>query len=221
MRVLAICAHPDDETLGCGGTLLKHRAAGDELSWIIATVCHEPQWSAEVIARKADEVDRVAAAFGAQQFKLGFPNARLDTVAIDELMKPIERIVDDFRPEIVYLVHGGDIHTDHYAVFTASMSVLKPFYMTKRGIRRVLGYETLSSTDAAPQRSERMFMPNVYSDITPFIDQKLDIMRLYETEIHPEPMPRSPSAIRALARFRGATINTEYAEALTLLREVF
>ena len=221
MNVLVISAHPDDETLGCGGTLLKHRAAGDAVFWIIATVCHEPQWSAETIARKAVEVDRVAAAYGARMFKLGFPNARLDTVAIGELMKPIETVVDDVNPEVVYVLHGGDIHTDHHALFTAAMSVLKPFYMKRRGIRRVLGYETLSSTDAAPARGDRMFLPNVFSDITPYLEAKLDVMRLYETEIHAEPMPRSPSAIRALARVHGATINTEYAEAFSLIRELF
>jgi LmbE family N-acetylglucosaminyl deacetylase len=221
VNVLAISAHPDDETLGCGGTLLKHGAAGDSIFWIVATVCHEPQWCREVIARKAVEVDRVAAAYGADLIKLGFLNARLDTVATGDLMKPIEQVVDDIKPEIVYLLHGGDIHTDHCHLFTAAMSVLKPFYMTRRGVRRVLGYETLSSTDAAPQRADRMFMPNVFSDITPYMDRKLDIMRLYESEIHAEPMPRCPSAIRALGRLRGATISAEYAEAFTMVRELF
>src|SRR5687767_15671895 len=107
MNVLAISAHPDDETLGCGGTLLKHREAGDSIFWIIATVCHEPQWSSDVICRKAVEVDRVAEAYGACHFKLGFLNARLDTVATGDLMKPIETIVGDIHPEIVYLLHGG------------------------------------------------------------------------------------------------------------------
>lgn len=220
MNVLAIAAHPDDETLGCGGTLLKHADAGDAIFWIVATVCHEPQWCAETVARKAIEVDRVASAYGAELIKLGFPNARLDTVATADLMAPIECAVDRIRPEVIYLLHGGDIHTDHGHLATAAMAVLKPFYMTRRGVRRILGYETLSSTDAAPQRSDRMFMPNVFSDITPFIDRKLDVMRLYATEIHAEPMPRSPSAIRALARLRGATISVDYAEAFTLIREI-
>ena len=221
MNILAISAHPDDETLGCGGTLLKHRDAGDPITWIIATVCHEPQWSADTIRRKACEVERVARAYHAEFVKFGLPNARLDTIPIGDLMRPIEEVVERVKPEIVYVLHGGDIHTDHYYLSTAAMSVLKPFYMKRRGIRRVLGFETLSSTDAAPQRGERMFMPNVFSDITPYMDEKLDVMRLYETEIHAEPMPRSPSAIRALARLRGATISTEYAEAFTLIRELF
>src|SRR2546422_129955 len=84
-----------------GGTLLNHRPGGNSICWIVTTVCHEPQWSAEVIARKACEVDRVARAYGAQLFKLVFPNARLDTIATGDLMKPIEGIVDDIRPEVV------------------------------------------------------------------------------------------------------------------------
>jgi len=221
MNVLAISAHPDDETLGCGGTLLKHRAAGDQIFWMIATVCHEPQWSAELIERKAKEVDCVARAYGAELFKLGFPNACLDTIGTNELMKPIERVIEEVRPDTVYLLHAGDIHTDHLALSTAVMSVLKPFYMARRGIRRILGYETLSSTDAAPQRGERVFLPNVYSDITPYLTRKIEIMGMFQSEIHAEPMPRSPSAIRALARFRGSTVSTEYAEAFMMIREVF
>lgn len=221
MNVLAISAHPDDETLGCGGTLLKHRDRGDAIFWIIATVCHEPQWSAATIERKAAEVDQVARAYAAQPFRLGFPNAQLDRIAVGELMKPIERIVDEVRPEVVYVLHGGDIHTDHHALFTATMSVLKPFYMLKRGVRRVLSYETLSSTDAAPSGAARVFLPNVYSDVTDYLDRKLEVMGMYQTEIQAEPMPRSPSAIRALARYRGATISTTYAEAFTLVRELF
>ena len=220
MEVLVISAHPDDETLGCGGTLLKHRESGDRISWVVATVCHEPQWSRDLIERKAAEVDRVAAAYAARLFKLGFPNAQLDTIGTHELMTPIERVIEEVRPKVVYLLHAGDIHTDHLALSTAVMSVLKPFYMARRGISRILGYETLSSTDAAPQRGERVFMPNVYSDITPYLERKIEIMGLYESEIHAEPMPRSRSAIRALARFRGSTVSTEYAEAFMMIREV-
>ena len=221
MRVLTISAHPDDETLGCGGTLLKHGDRGDDIYWLIATVCHEPQWSAETIRRKACEVERVAAAYGVKKyFKLGFPNARLDTVAISDLMAPIGEVIAEVRPEIVYLLHGGDIHTDHFMLFTAAMSVLKPFYMAKRGVRRVVCYETLSSTEAAPPRWDRAFVPSIFSDISPYIDRKVDIMKLYETEIHADPMPRGESAIRALARYRGTTISAEYAEAFTLVREL-
>ena len=220
MRVLAVSAHPDDETLGCSGTLLKHGANGDEIFWLIATQAHEPQWSAECIKRKAVEVDKVAEAYGIKRcFKLGLPTVRLDTIPQSDLIEKIREVISEAKPEVVYLVHCGDVHSDHQAVFAATMAVLKPFYMARYGVRRVLSYETLSSTEAAPPHPNAVFIPNVFSDVTPHIERKLEIMALYETEIQPDPMPRSPSAIRALARYRGATIGTEYAEAFMLVRE--
>ena len=221
MKVLAISVHPDDETLGCGGTLLRHVAEGDDLFWLVVSETHEPQWSAETIQIKAAEVVRVAEAYGVQHyFKLGLPSIRLDTLPLAEMIDRIRDVIAEVRPEVVYLVHGGDVNSDHYVVFTATMSVLKTFYMRKWGVRRILSYETLSSTEAAPPQSYRAFVPNVYRDITPYIERKIQIMGLYESESHPDPMPRGPSAIRALARYRGASIGVDYAEAFMLIREV-
>ena len=221
MRVLAISVHPDDETLGCGGTLLRHVAEGDELFWLVVTEGYEPQWTAETIQIKAAEVASVAEAYRVQQyFKLGLPALRLETLPLGEMIDRIREVIAEVRPEVVYLVHGGDVNSDHYAVFTATMSVLKTFYMRKWGVRRILSYETLSSTEAAPPQPHRAFVPNVYRDITPYIERKIEIMGLYESESHPDPMPRGPSAIRALARYRGASIAVNYAEAFMLIREV-
>ena len=221
MKVLAISVHPDDETLGCGGTLLRHVAEGDDLFWLLVSETHEPQWSAETIQIKAAEVVRVAEAYGVQHyFKLGLPSIRLDTLPLAEMIDRIRDVIAEVRPEVVYLVHGGDVNSDHYVVFTATMSVLKTFYMRKWGVRRILSYETLSSTEAAPPQPYRAFVPNVYRDITPYIEGKVEIMGLYESESHPDPMPRGPSAIRALARYRGASIGVDYAEAFMLIREV-
>ncbi len=220
-RILAISTHPDDETLGCGGTLLRHRDAGDVLFWLIVTETHAPQWSQESIARRAKEVVQVAAQYGFEHTsKLGFPAARLDTVPQAELMDAIRGVVAEVRPEIVYLIHEGDVHSDHRAVFAAAMSVLKAFRMREWGVCRVLSYETLSSTEAAPVHPQRVFLPQVYRDITPYLERKLEIMGLYESEVHTDPLPRGPSAIRALARYRGAAVGVEYAEAFMLIREV-
>lgn len=221
MNILVISAHPDDETLGCGGTLLKHRANGDILFWLIATQAHEPQWSAETIERKANEVNRVAQAYGIKQyFNLGLPTIQLDTVPLEDLMRLVREVISKVKPEIVYLVHHGDVHTDHRTVFTAAMSVVKPFYMEQYGVHRVLCFETLSSTEAAPLIVERLFIPNIFSDITPYLERKIEIMGLYQTERQSDLLPREPSAIRALARYRGATIGVEYAEAFMLIREL-
>lgn len=221
MNVLVIAAHPDDETLGCGGVLLKHNAAGDNLYWLVATQAYQPQWSAETIELKAEEVSEVERAYGIKScFKLGFPAGQLDTQPMDELIRSIYQVISQVSPQIVYLVNGGDVHTDHYAVFTASMSVLKPFHMANLGVKKVICYETLSSTEAGPNQAGRGFSPNIFSDITPYMERKIEILDIYRTEIQSDPMPRAPSALRALARFRGATISVEYAEAFVLIREL-
>jgi N-acetylglucosamine malate deacetylase 1 len=220
-RILIFSTHPDDETLGCGGTVLRHAKDGDHLYWLIVTAPHEPQWSAEIRERKAEEIERVAEAYGVKKtFKLGFPTAKLETVPQGELIDAIREVIAEVKPEIVYMIHGGDVHTDHQVAFRAAMSVMKPFYMRRFGIRRVLSYETISSTDAAPPQMNVAFVAHSFVDITPYLQKKLEIMSLYETETQPDLMPRGPSAIRALARTRGATVNVEYAEAFMLVREV-
>lgn len=218
--VLAICAHPDDETLGCGGILLKHARRGDKIGWLIATRALDQRWSDETRARKAAEIERVADAYRVQQrFEMALPSASLDTVSMSTLIAGIGSAVEEFRPTTVYVVHGGDVHTDHHAVFTATMSVLKPFHMGRLGVHRIVSFETLSSTEAAPFRLGGQFVPNVFVDIAETIERKLEIMAMYETETQPDPMPRGPSSIRALARYRGATIGVDYAEAGMLIRE--
>ncbi|HJR08427.1 MAG TPA: PIG-L family deacetylase [Pyrinomonadaceae bacterium] len=218
MRVLVIAPHPDDETLGCGGTLLKHIAAGDSVSWVIVTKAYEPRWPAEVIERRERQIEQVSAAYGfAKKFRLSFPAARLDTVPLEELMSAFNEIVAEVKPDWIYTVHAGDIHSDHRVVFEATMSTVKSFNSTAS---RLLSYETISSTDAAPPVRETVFLPNVYCDITPFLERKLEIMSLYEGEVHPYPLPRALESIRALARFRGATVASGYAEAFMLLREL-
>ena len=221
MKVLVISAHPDDETLGCGGVLLKHKVAGDSVYWLVVTQAHEPQWSAETINLKAAEVTDAAQAYGMDHcFKLDFPSGQLDTLPVADLMQSIHQVIAEVSPETIYLVNGGDVHTDHHAVFTATMSVLKPFHMATLGVRKVICYETLSSTEAGPYQTNGAFTPNIFSDITPYMDRKIDILGIYRTEVQPDPMPRGPSALRALARFRGATISVDYAEAFMLVREL-
>ena len=221
MRVTVISPHPDDETLGCGGTLLKHKAAGDQLDWIIVTRGHSPQWDETSLSRKEQEINRVAEAYGFDNVeRLGFPTMQLDSLPLGNVIKRISEAVENTKPVQLYLTHSGDIHSDHRIVFDATMSAVKSFNSTKHGVTRLLSYETLSSTEAAPANVARAFVPNVFSDITRFIDRKLEIMSIYETELQAFPLPRSLESIRALARFRGATMGLEYAEAFMLIREL-
>lgn len=220
-NILAVAAHPDDETLGCGGTLLRHAAAGDRLHWAIATQAHRPQWSAEVIRRKRLEIERVARGYGMKRYdSLGFPSQRLDALPLSRVIEKIRSVVKKVKPEIVYVVHGGDVHSDHRIVFQATAAVLKSFYMRGCGVKRVLSYESASSTDAAPAATLGCFLPTVFMDITPYLERKIQIMNLYKSELQAPPFPRESSSLRALARHRGATVGVEYAEAFMLIREV-
>ena len=219
MRILVISVHPDDETVGCGGAILKHKDADHSLFWLIATQAYEPGWTAETIQRKSDEVAAVAQMYQFEKvYKLGLHTAKLDTLPQVEVMTGIREVSSEVKPDWVYLINRSDIHSDHRVIFEAAMAVFKPF--KKLGVKRILCYETLSSTDAAPALLERAFVPNVFSDITPYIERKIKIMELYRTEIQQDPLPRGPSAIRALSRYRGATVGVEYAEAFMLIREV-
>ena len=218
--VLAVAAHPDDETLGCGGTLLRHRARGDEVHWLIATRAHAPRWPLATIERKRAEVEAVARAYGASVHELGLPAAGLDRVPTVDVIEAVRRVVLATRPRVVYCVHGGDVHSDHTVVYEATLATIKAFSQLRQGVERVLCYETLSSTDAAPPERARAFVPNVFHDIGPYLDRKLEILGLYASELQADPLPRAPSAVRALARVRGASVGVEHAEAFALVREI-
>jgi len=221
MRVLAISVHPDDETLGCGGALLKYASQGDTLHWLLVTSAHPQDFSEEVIEQQAQQVFSVETAYPFTTLDwLKLPTTRLETLPLNTLIKAIEEVVERIDPEIVFVPNPSDAHSDHRVTFDAAMVVFKPFYMRKRGVCRVLACEVLSETDAASPLAQTAFAPNVFIDVSAIIERKLEILSLYESELHPDPLPRSLSAIRALARSRGATIGVEYAEAFMLIREV-
>jgi N-acetylglucosamine malate deacetylase 1 len=220
MRVLAIAAHPDDETLGCGGTLLRHLDAGDEIHWLIVTEASGPRWDDAYRATQRTQVEAVSAAFPfASRTWLGQPSAGLDTVPLADLVEAVREVVATVRPEVVYLPNRSDAHSDHRLVSRAAMAALKSFYLAELGVRRVLAFESPSETDAAPALAENAFVPNVFVDVSATLERKLEIFSLFASEVHPGHGPRGLSAVRALARQRGATVGVESAEAFMLLLE--
>ncbi|HEY8362209.1 MAG TPA: PIG-L deacetylase family protein [Tissierellaceae bacterium] len=221
MKVLVISVHPDDETLGCGGTILKHKKNGDELYWLIITKTDEKLgFSKEFIDKRKLEIKNVAQRYGFKNiFELDYLTTKLHLVDISDLIKNISNVITFIRPEIIYMNNRSDIHTDHQVAAKAIMSCVKSFRYPF--IKRVLMYECISETEMAPGFPENVFIPNVYSDITDFIDEKIEIMKIYESELQTPPLPRSLDNIKSLARFRGASCGVEYAEAFMLVRERF
>ena len=220
MNVLCIAPHPDDETLGCGGTLLRHIEDGDAVHWLIVTAAGAPAFDEDYAAAQNRQIDAVADAYGfAGVVRLGLPAAGLDQVPECDLIGALCEQVDALAPAAVYINHRGDAHSDHRITFDCAMAALKPF-RTGPGIERILAYETLSETEQAPPLAANAFLPNSFVAIGAQLERKLEILELYATELQPFPQPREASAVRALARLRGAAPGVEYAEAFMVMREV-
>ncbi len=218
MKTIVIAPHPDDEVLGVGGTLLRRKAEGAKVAWLIVTsISVENGWQAEKVKQRADEIDRISALFDFDNvFELNFPTTQLDHLAMSDLVTGISDAFRTFEPEEVFVPHPSDVHTDHRAVFNAAASCTKWFRYSS--VKRVLAYETLSETEFS-LGTENGFRPNVFIDIASFIETKLQAMDIYTSELGEFPFPRSHQAIRALASLRGATSGYMAAEAFELLRE--
>lgn len=215
--ILVLAPHPDDETLGAGGLLLRAARAGRPVHWLIATKMRaEDGWPADKMARREAEIDAVAKAYGfAGVHILPNPAARLDTLPKGDLVAAIGAVVREVQPEVILLPHRGDAHSDHAEVHDAGAACSKWFRYPS--VRWTLVYETLSETDAAIQDGER-FTPDVFVDISDDLDEKLRITALFGDEIQEFPFPRSMTAIKALAQVRGAACGVAAAEAFMLLR---
>jgi len=219
-RVLVLAVHPDDETLGCGGALLKHSASGDECHWLIATSMKRGErFSGREMLRRDKEIKKVAEMYSFRGVhKLDLPTMMTDTVPMAKIVSTVAAVMQKVRPEIMYIPFIGDTHSDHRVLAHAACSCAKTF--RSPFLRRVLMMETLSETEFAPGLGGLAFIPNYFVDITPFLQRKSDIMRLYVSETAAHPFPRSEQNIKALASFRGATANCGYAEAFMLLKEL-
>jgi len=219
-KILAVAVHPDDETLGCGGALLKHKNNGDDIYWLIITsIDVENGWEKDKVESRRREIDSVSKMYGfCVTHSLNFPTTRLDTIPMKDLISEISKIIHNVEPDIIYVPNRSDIHTDHQVAFKAIMSCTKVF--RNSFIRKILMYECLSETEFSPSLQTDVFIPNVFVDITGFLEEKIKIMKMYRGEMGTFPFPRSEENIRALAMYRGATAGVEAAEAFVLLKEV-
>jgi len=215
-KVLIFAVHPDDETLGCGGTLLKHKAKGDEIHWLICTETNENNKFYKIREKEIQKVTELYSFDSVTNLKL--KTMQVDEYSMSDLIGKISKVVNEIQPNIVYLPFKGDVHSDHRKIFEASYSCTKSFRYPF--IKKIYMIETLSETEFAPSVSEDSFIPNVFVDISDFMDKKLEIMKVYESEIAEHPFPRSEKNLKALATLRGATAGCEYAESFMLLKEV-
>jgi LmbE family N-acetylglucosaminyl deacetylase len=217
-KVIVISAHPDDETLGAGGTLLKHISEGDDINWLIVTHVYEEQgFSKDRVVSRQSEIEKVSKIFGfSNVYKLGHPTMKLNDTILHELIDQISRIFQNLKPEIIYVMNRSDAHSDHRIVFDAVVSCTKSFRYPY--IKKVLMYECLSETEFAPTLPEKVFQPNYFVDISNFLEKKVEIMQIFVSELGEHPFPRSIKNIEALAIHRGATAGVNYAEAFQIIK---
>lgn len=223
-KVLVVAAHPDDEVLGCGGTILCHVADGDRVRiMIMAEGLTSRNTSRNVDLRQNELSDLhkraklVADLLGAEKLRLcDFPDNRMDSVALLDVVKQVEAEVDEFAPDIVYTHHAGDVNIDHLITHKAVVTACRP--LPGNTVKELYFFETMSSTEWQIPTCDMAFLPQVYVDIEEYLDKKLEALHIYESEMRGYPHSRSYEAIRILAKMRGFTVGMRYGEAFMLGR---
>jgi N-acetylglucosamine malate deacetylase 1 len=216
-RVLVVASHPDDEVLGCGGTLARHAKAGDIVEALILADGETSRKSSDIAARDA-QAKAAAKILGLEKSTLiGLPDNRLDTVPLLEVTQHIESAIAAFRPTIVYTHHAGDLNVDHRVAHRATITACRP--LVGASVKAVYAFETPSATEWA-FGSEAPFVPQRFVDIAGSIDVKRRALECYANEMRDPPHPRSYAAIEALAVLRGSQAGLAYAEAFMVAMEV-
>jgi N-acetylglucosamine malate deacetylase 1 len=219
-KILVVSPHPDDETLGCGGTLLRHAEEGDHVHWLImTTITQQAGFSKEKIDSRAKEIVKVADAYSFVSVKQAdFVATQLDTYSKSDLVSIVSEMVSRIQPDIIYLPYRDDVHSDHAEVFDAVSSCTKSFRYPS--VKRVRVYETLSETEFSINPQNSGFKPNLWVDISDYLDSKIEIMKMYKGEMESHPFPRSELNLRALATLRGSTAGVNSAEGFISLKEI-
>lgn len=213
-RVLVIAAHPDDELLGCGGTIALHTREGDRVTAVIACEGESLRYGKQGVGQHV-HTQRAAEKLGVSDTRmLGFPDQRLDTITLTDVISALSKVVGEVRPEVVYCQYGGDINRDHQLLFQALLVATRP---TESYIQSIYAFDTASSTEWAYPRS---FLPDTWVDISSTLELKLEAMACYETEVRDYPHPRSLEALRNRARAWGNQSFIEAAEVFMTVRRI-
>ncbi|QAY78042.1 PIG-L deacetylase family protein [Sphingosinicella sp. BN140058] len=218
-RIAIVAPHPDDEVLGCGGTMARLAKAGAEVHVVIVTKGYSPRFPEEMVSTVRDEARRAHEALGvARTHHLDLPAAELDQVPISDLNGQLGETLGEIGPDTLLVPFIGDIHVDHQLVFNAALVWARP--RGPSAPARVLAYETLSETNWWAPGITPPFTPNCFVDITAELEAKLAAFSQFRSQLKAYPDERSLEAIRALAMMRGAAVYRAAAEAYVLIRGI-
>jgi LmbE family N-acetylglucosaminyl deacetylase len=223
--ILVVVAHPDDEVLGCGGTIARLTKEMKDVYVAILGEGIASRFNKRELADKSElktlqnSSKRVAELLGVKElFLYDLPDNRFDTIPLLNIVKIIEALIDKVKPSTIFTHHGGDLNIDHSIIHRATLTAARP--IAGQCVKKVYAYEVPSSTEWAFGQFTKGFQANVFVDISVSLEKKIKAMEIYESEARSFPHPRSPEALRALAKRWGATAGLEAAEAFELIREI-
>jgi LmbE family N-acetylglucosaminyl deacetylase len=222
-KALVIAAHPDDEILGCGGTIARLTQAGHNFTIAILGEGITSRFArredvdpalVKQLHAKAVEAGTIVGVRDVRLFNL--PDNRFDTVSLLDVVKIIEGLIEEIQPHLVFTQHGGDLNIDHVVTYRATLTATRP--LSSSPVQSLYAYEVASSTEWSFQNFAPPFQPNAFFDITGFVEKKISAMQVYETETRVFPHPRSPEALANQAGHWGSVVGVRAAEAFQLIR---
>lgn len=219
MNVLVVAPHADDEILGVGATIAKYVDEGHDVYICVVTSGHPSMFSKEVLKKLRSETIDSHKYLGIKEtFFLEFPAVLLSEIPKHEINAKINTVLDEVKPDVVFIPHYGDMHLDHYIVSQAAMVGVRPIKDHK--VLEVYSYETLSETEWNVPHVSNVFIPNSFVNVSNYLDKKLKAMSYFTTQLTQFPHPRSLEAITSLAKLRGSTVGVNAAEAFCLVRRI-
>ncbi len=219
MKVLVVAPHHDDEVLGVGGTIARFVEEGAEVYVVIVTRGYPPDFTEESHQQDCREALAAHRVLGVKEtIFFDFPASRIDTVPHREVNVKLFELIKKIQPEMLFVPFVGDIHIDHQRIFLSSLVAARP--NNPYAPKTIYAYETLSETNWNAPYLTSNFVPNVFIDISPYLETKIKAMQMYTLQMKPFPDERSEETLRALATLRGSTVNRFAAEAFYLVRQI-
>lgn len=219
MKMLVISPHPDDEVLGAGGTIARLASEGNDVTIAMVTKGWEPLFADSQVEQVRAEARAAGEVLGVKSLRfMDLPVTKLNEIPKHQLNKEFEQLMSDEEPELVFVPFRGDRQEDHRQVFDACMVALRPL-VSRKYVRQILCYETVSETHCSAAYIEPYFEPQLWVDISNHLSTKLEAMRRYKSQLRQEPDARSLEAISSLAKWRGSMVGMFAAECFVVVRE--
>lgn len=223
--VLIVAAHPDDEVLGCGATIAKLSETEIVHVMLLGEGAASRQEGRDAaleveIERLRDSARSATSSLGVESVRFAdLPDNRFDSLPLLDIVRTVERAVEELQPKTIYTHHPGDLNIDHQLTFRAVLTATRP--TNGCPVQELYTFEIPSSSEWSFHQVGPAFRPNVFVDVAETIERKLLALEYYESETRPSPHPRSPEVLRANARKWGATAGLDWAEAFELVRAVW